>query len=150
MFCPSFMSSNILGGLPMLRCLGTVVAGAIVCTAVGCWGGSFHSMNSSPTCERVVRGSVPAVSATLEAELADAGAVLLEKRQKEVTSLVGTYSGKLFILSLRPVKDKGSDRTAVVFNWGREADERFSKTVERVLAAMASAPEGDSKPAADE
>jgi hypothetical protein len=134
----------------MLRCVASFVAGGIWCIAVGCWGGSFLSRSPGSTCERVVHGSPAEVSATLEAEMADAGAVVLEKKQKEGTSLVGSISGKMFLVTLKPVKDRGSEKTAVVFKWGREADERFGRKVELVLAGMTSAPECDPKQNAEE
>jgi hypothetical protein len=116
--------------------MGTVIAVALLGLVAGCWGSSFLAP-PRPACSQVVACSVAVASATLEEELSRTGAVLLERPEREGIALVGTISGKKFLIDLRSVKEKGSDKSTVVFQWASEPDEQFTRTVQDVLTGMA-------------
>jgi hypothetical protein len=131
----------------MSRRTGPALAGALLCAAAGC----LFTPPPAPTPgaaakpgTKVVSGQVRVVAAGLFEALADAGIVVVEKRQDQQVRLVGsTPSGKMFALLLRPARSD-SDKTEVAVLWGGAPDEKLTQVVRRTLEAMR--PEAEEHP----
>jgi hypothetical protein len=135
--------------------MGLVLAGALLGAAAGCLSGSPQTSAPSPAAKpkrKVVAGGVRKVSAGIFEALADAGVVVVEKRQDEEVRLVGAApSGKMFAVVLRPART--GDGTEIAVAWGGEPDKQVAQVLRQALEAMGPQAEdsaGDSPPPAQE
>ena len=120
----------------MTRQMGVVCAAALLLAATGCSLGSFLvSATGSDGKPQVVAGSVDEVSARLQAALGHVGVAVAADRQGEDVRLAGvTSTGKKFALLLKRQKTENVERTAIVIQWEKEADEAFWLAVVDLLA----------------
>jgi hypothetical protein len=120
----------------MSRCLGLIVAGALLCV-VGCSLDGFlaPSTTSDPQ-QFVVAESLNHVSGVLQDSLCEAGIMVLANREGQKERLAGvTESGKIFCIHLCAGAGAGGKRTVVRIQWDREPDEQFWRMVTRLLKA---------------
>jgi hypothetical protein len=118
--------------------MGLVLAGVLLGAAAGCLSGSPQTSTSSPAAKpkpKVVAGGVRKVAAGIFEALADAGVVVVEKRQDEEVRLVGAApSGKMFAVVLRPAR--AGDGTEIAVAWGGEPDKQVARILRQTLEEM--------------
>lgn len=121
----------------MFRWLAMGCAGVLLSAVAGCSLGSFTVALAPPSGpKQVVPGTVPEISARLQAGLSEAGVAVIAKRQdQEVRLVCCAKQGRMHCLVLKPDKAKGGDKTVVTVKWDREADEPFWQMIVGMLTA---------------
>jgi hypothetical protein len=90
--------------------------------------------------QQVVSGSVDQVSAKLRAALGNMGVNVTADQEGTNVRLTGaTKSGKKFSLLLKQQYVGGGQRTAIVVDWEKDADEEFWLAVVQLMAPPPSA-----------
>ena len=122
----------------MARRLGVVCAGILLFTGAGCSSDSFMLAftRASPQ-QLVVAGSVVEVSSRIKDVFRSRRLPLVTKLQGDDLRMAGvTKAGKVFCLHLRQDKGEAGERTKILVQWDREADEEVWKKVLQPLAAL--------------
>jgi hypothetical protein len=123
----------------MSRRVGVVCAGVLLLATGGCWlDGLRVPFLGPPRSQLVVDGARADVSARLQVALSEAGISVLTKYQGEEFRIAGkTKADKVFCFHLTKEGAEGQEKTRVVLQWDRSADEEFWRTVVLPLAKPA-------------
>jgi hypothetical protein len=108
-----------------------VCAGVLLFVTAGCFSDSLRASFGGPAKPHlVVVAPVNVVASRLQDALADAGIVVISKQQGDDLRLAGmTKEKKVFCFHLRREKAEGKEKTQILLQWDREADEDLWRTI---------------------